>query len=237
MKVEQALIAIGGKASRLQGADCYIPIAKSLLTIGGKPLLYWNLESLGLAGIKKIVLAGDRKDYLASAEQIVASISHKFDETYYFQDQGLGVHGLPYHAKHLFQGDFFFECGHGISRPAHYQAMDIAKNKDNVVFSAFRSHPSNPRQPVLLEGSSVSLVANNENTGVALAHPLLIDQAYAKMLPDLDFNIHRIIRHYATAKQLRYVWNDMPPEFDTEQELHYAQTVYPSHLLSLGISE
>lgn len=233
MKIEQALVAVGGKASRLQNPDNYRPMAKSFLEVEGAPLLRWCLESLCLAGIKSVVLAGDREEYLDSAERVVSTLSCRFDETRFFQDEGLGVHGLPYHTKHLFSDGFFFECGHAISKPAHYQAMDAVKNEDGVVFSAFRSHPSNNRQAVQLDGTRVAL-KGEDRTGVALAHPMLVDQAYAEQLPSLGFNINSIIEHYAETGQLQYAWNNMPPEFDTPEELLAAQVPYSDYCRILG---
>src|SRR6185436_20622334 len=98
-----------------------------------------------------VVLAGDREEYLERAEQVVRELPYGFDETRYFQDQGLGVHGLPYHARHLLGDRFFFECGHAVNEPSHYQTMDAARSENGIVFSAFRSHASNPRLPVKLE--------------------------------------------------------------------------------------
>jgi hypothetical protein len=63
---------------------------------------------------------------------------------------------------------------------------------------------------------------------------MLIDQAYAEQLPSLGFNINRIIEHYAETGQLQYVWNDMPPEFDTPEELLAAQAPYSDYCRSLG---
>lgn len=102
--------------------------------------------------------------------------------------------------------------------------MDTAKTPNNIVFSAYVAHPSNPRQPVRLEGTRVT-PAGDEHTGTALAHPFLIDQAYANRLPALGFNINRIIGYYAAASQLSYVWNDMSPEFDTPQEADHSLLV------------
>jgi dTDP-glucose pyrophosphorylase len=61
MKVEQALVAVGGNASRLKADGIDVPIAKSFLPVAERPLLFWSLSSLALAGVSKLVLAGNQK--------------------------------------------------------------------------------------------------------------------------------------------------------------------------------
>ncbi len=238
MKVEQALIAVGGRASRLKGGGIEVPITKSFLEVEGKPLLLWSLTSLCLAGVKRVVLVGDKREHLQHASRIVDDLPNSLDEVRYFQDKGLGVHGLPYHTRHLLEEGFFFECGHGISKPSHYVAMDSLKRSDNVVFSAFRAHPSNPRQPVILEEARVARLAKpDERTGIALAHPLLVDQVYAEKLPSLGFDITKIIGHYTRTSQLECVTSDMPPEFDIADELREAQGVYSVYFNKVKVNK
>lgn len=73
----------------------------------------------------------------------------------------------------------------------------------------------------MLTQSPASLSDQGTLTGYALAHPLLADQAYAEKLPELDFNISIVIRHYSEAGRLQYALSDMPPEFDTASEPRY----------------
>ena len=224
MRTEQALVAVGGRASRLRENAEQQPFAKSFMTADLYPLLHWCLRSLQLAGVKRVVLAGDKREHLLAAEAVVGELLTEFDAVQFFQDEGAGMHGLPYQTRHLLDETFFFECGHATNMPSHYLAMDTAKTPDNVVFSAYIAHSSNPRQPVRLEGPRVT-PTGDEQTGIALAHPLLLDQAYANRLPDLGFNINRIIGHYATISQLSYVWNNMAPEFDTIEEVDHSLLV------------
>jgi hypothetical protein len=226
METQQALIAIGGKASRLRSGGLEVGRTKSFLEITGEPLLFWCLKSLATAGISRIVLAGDQNDYLTAAEQIIESQPLRFEDVQYFKDPGLGVHGLPYQARNLLEESFFFECGHGISKPSHYSKMDTIKDSRNVVFSAFHAHPDNQRQQVILKNQSVKLAVPPEASDSALAHPMLLDQRYAETLPALDFNITKIIGYYAASSELKYVWNEMPPEFDTMSEYLDAENLY-----------
>jgi hypothetical protein len=78
---------------------------------------------------------------------------------------------------------------------------------------------------VLTDGS-VRLANADEESGVALAHPMLIDQAYANRLPSLEFNVSRIIGYYAMRSQLGYVWSDMPPEFDLAEEFEQVRASF-----------
>lgn len=226
MRVEQALVAVGGEASRLKAGGVEVVSTKSFMSFAERPLLFWCLSSLRIAGIKRVVLVGNQSAYLEQAKNVVESLPDGFQRVIYFQDEGLGVHGLPYHTRHLLDDEFFFECGHGVSRPAHYRQMDGAKREGTIVFSAFQSHLSNPRQPVILTDNGVKLADPDQETGEALAHPLLIDQEYADRLPSLGFDVKRIIGHYAARSKLSYIWNDMPPEFDVIEELRAVQTVY-----------
>jgi hypothetical protein len=225
MKVEQALVAVGGQASRLRAGTDLKPFAKSFMEVDYYPLLYWCLKSLQFAGIKRVVLAGDRREYLDTAYDIADLQLGGFEAVRLYHDEGAGVHGLPHQTMHLLDESFLFECGHATNMPSHYIAMDAAKTPDNVVFSAYSAHPSNPRQPVNLDETEVTLT-HGEYTGQALAHPLLIDQAYANRLPMLGFDINRIIGHYAAAGALSYTWNEMAPEFDTADELDLSRQVH-----------
>jgi len=144
MKTVQALVAIGGRASRLRSGGIDVPISKSFLLLHGKPLLYWTLKSLYIAGIKEVVLCADARIQLLEADLILSQASFEF-KVRDFLDDGLGVHGLPYQARSVLDGQFIFECGHGVSEPQHYSRLDAAKRARNVVFSGFQPHPSNPR--------------------------------------------------------------------------------------------
>ena len=234
MRVEQALVAVGGRASRLKADGVEVPATKSLLMVENTPLLSWCLQSLCLAGVKRIVLAGNEENHLTKAQAIAESLPSQFKEVTYFQDEGLGVHGLPYHAKHLLGYEFFFECGHGISKPAHYRKMDAQKSENTVVFSAFTAHHLNLRQPVTIKDGELALAAVDSKDGFAIAHPMLIDQTYTENLPSLGFDIQRIIGHYSTTRQLEYVWNDMPPEFDIADEYQVAQKMYATFKTELS---
>jgi hypothetical protein len=225
MKALQALVAIGGRARRLREGGMEVPITKSFLDVGGRPVLYWNLLSLHIAGVRRLVIASDRPDLRRYLDSVLADLRPKFDRVECFLDGGLGVHGLPYQArdclKEVFvEETFIFECGHSVMAPRHYANLITAKKANNVVFSAFRPHPENPRQPITL----------NRGPGPeiwALAHPFVVDGDYVERLPSLGFNISNILRYYGSNGRLSYVFTDQPPEFDIVEEYEASRRCVP----------
>jgi hypothetical protein len=231
--IQQALVAIGGQATRLKNDGIDVPVSKSFLPVAGQPLLYWTLSSLHRAGIRSIVISGNETRFLYLAEQVVVSLPFTFEEVVYFQDGGLGVHGLPYKIKHLLDAQILFECGHHVSRPEHYQALAQAKTSTNVVFSAIVPHPKNPRYPVRLKQRTIEPVDQLGPEIYALAHPLVADQSYSLQLLDSSFSVKNIINHYAALGQLAWVKSDLPPEFDIALEFQDAQSAYEPYIKAL----
>ena len=240
MDISQALIAIGGKARRIREGGVDVPISKSFIPVCGKPLLYWNLLSLHAAGVKRIVLCGDHPLQLQEAEVLLSGMSDThFSDVKFFQDPGLGVHGLPYQVLDkepawLDEG-FVFECGHSLMMPEHYRRIMEAKTSENIVFSLFESHPANRRQPVVLSGDRVYVDWAPCRGRHALAHPMVVDAAYASQLPFLGFDIGQILKEYATSTQLTYVASAMPPEFDVLAEMLSAMPLYETYLADAGL--
>jgi hypothetical protein len=174
------------------------------------------------------VLAGDTPETLRAASETLRLADFPFSDVELFADRGLGVHGLPFHARHLLNEDFIFECGHSILEVSHYRTLIERKAEENVVFSAFDPHPSNPRQPVSLLADG--RVAPQPNGGYALAHPFAVDMRYALNLPRLGYSINSIIEHNARVDRLRFVKSNFPPEFDVIQELEFARPIYEAAL-------
>lgn len=233
--ISQALIAIGGKARRIREEGVDVPISKSFIPVHGKPLLYWNLLSLRAAGVKRIILCADHPLQLQEAEVLLGGMSDtRFSDVKFFQDPGLGVHGLPYqvlaHEPAWLDEDFVFECGHSLMMPEHYRLIMNAKDNENIVFSLFESHPANRRQPVVLSGDRVYVDWAPCRGRHALAHPMVVDTAYASQLPFLGFDIGQILREYATTARLTYVPSEMPPEFDVLAEMRSVLPLYETYL-------
>lgn len=224
----QALVAVGGRSSRLRSGGFDVRLSKSFIGVSGRPLLHWCLSSLYQAGIRDVVLCGNEAVHLREAEATVTSAHFTFDNVRFFRDPGLGMHGLPWQARDLLENEFIFECGHSIMTPNHYKHLFQKKRPGRVVTSGFHPHPDNVRQPVSLRRGRVELATRAARQ--AIAHPFVVDQEYVRRLPELNFDIHRIIRHYSSLKRLTYVMSDMPPEFDVVPEMLDAVSIYKDYL-------
>ena len=230
--IQQALILVGGNASRLKAGGIPVPLSKAFIKIAGKSLFYWNLQSLHAAGIRHLIIAADKTNLLYAASIIIRKHPCKFTRVIYFHDEGNGAHGLPYELRYLLDDTFVFECGHSISRPEHYTNLLKAKGPRNVVFSAFKGHSSNRRQPVLLKDGAAYPTKNSRFS--VIAHPIVADKNYATNLLRLKFNINSIIDHYSQDSSLNYTLSDMPPEYDMKEEMIEAHHIYEHYLASLA---
>ncbi|MFA6041775.1 MAG: NTP transferase domain-containing protein [Methylophilus sp.] len=231
--VEQALVLIGGKASRLRASGYSLESSKAFIQVAGKPLLYWNLKMLHSAGIHRLVIAADTSYLLFQANKIIRSLPVKFIRVNFFQDEGNGVHGIPYELRYLLDETFLFECGHSFSKPEHYSKLIRCKVGADVVFSAYTAHPKNSRQPVALRDGRVYEGVDNSHS--VIAHPIVANQEYASSLLRLKFNIYNIIAHYTDLQGLKYIANDLPVEFDNADELWVSIHIYEQYLARVAI--
>ncbi|HUB94013.1 MAG TPA: NTP transferase domain-containing protein [Verrucomicrobiae bacterium] len=230
--VRQAVILVGGKASRLRADSIDVPISKAFMTVADKPILYWCLLSLHEAGIRTLVIVGDQLRVLRAAEKTIKHRPCRFTRIDYFHDEGNGAHGVLHELRYLLDEYYIFECGHSFSLKAHYKLMMHQKNDTNIVFSAFRPTPKNLRQPVALKQGKVTDQSSERKW--AIAHPILGDKAYARSLLELGFNIENIIAYYVQNGLLAYVKNTMPPEYDIADEMRTAHAIYQHYLASLA---
>ena len=226
-KVRQALVAIGGRASRLRADGVNVPISKSFIRVCGRPLLFWCLEFLYMGGIRELILCADDPSQISAANMVLSELPIKFTDVVMFTDPGAGVHCLPFHTRDILRDRCLFECGHNVTLPSHLQAMDRLKSPDNVVFSAFEPHPDNLRYPVrLVDGVITRGLQAGDPGQFAFAHPLLIDRSYAEILPYLGYNFVNIVDYYRLSRRLSYVKGVMPPEFDIKDEFVISMTAY-----------
>jgi CTP:phosphocholine cytidylyltransferase-like protein len=231
--VTQALVLVGGTASRLKTGGVLVPLTKSFMIVNSKPLLYWNLCSLHQAGIRELIISGDHVRQLYEASKVIKLLPCKFDNIVYFHDEGNGVHGLPYELRYLLRPLFIIDCGHGLSTPAHYKKLMKAKRTCAVVFSGYITHPANIRQPVLLKKGKVYATSI---PGKAIAHPIIADENYARELLRLRFKIDTIIQYYSHCGLLRYVKNTLPPEYDVIEEMKEAHDKYHQYITKHMVS-
>lgn len=226
-RTRQALVAIGGRASRLRAEGINVPISKSFMRVSGRPLLFWCLLYLYYGGIRDLILCADDPDQKRAAKIVVSELPVRFASLTIFDDPGAGVHCLPFHVRDLLHDQYLFECGHNVTLPSHLYAMDKLKTPGDVVFSAFDPHPNNLRYPVRFINGIVSPGQRISAPGqIAFAHPLLIDRAYAEILPYLGHNFINVVDYYGFRGRLRYVKGVMPPEFDIKDELISSMTAY-----------
>jgi hypothetical protein len=226
----QALVLVGGSASRLKAGGVHVPLAKAFMAVAGRPLLYWNLKFLYEAGVRKLVLAGDKPELLYHASRVLKSHPYLFKQVRYFCDMGNGVHGIPYELRYLLDETFIFDCGHAISRPEHYRALIKSIHNKSVVFSGYEAHPLNQRQPVSLSGQAVKLYGQAD---MAIAHPIIASQSYARQLLGLGFDIRNIISFYTSRDLLGYVINSLPPEYDVPEEMESTLEAYRQYISTL----
>ena len=227
IKTRQALVAIGGRASRLRADGVNVPISKSFIRVSGRPLLFWCLEFLYMAGVREVLLCADNPAQKRAAKVVLSELPVKFVDVMMFDDPGVGVHCLPFHVREYLHEQYLFECGHNVTLPSHFQAMDRLKSSYNIVFSAFTPHPDNLRYPVRwMDGMISRGLRIDAPEQFAFAHPLLVDRSYAEMLPYLGFNFINIVDYYAFNGRLCYVNGLMPPEFDIKDELVGSMTAY-----------
>lgn len=215
-EVKQALIAVGGSGNRIRADGLDVPLSKSFLPMAGTEVLHWVVSGLLEAGIGSLIFTADRHGLFDAVQRVLSRLPEA-EEVIFFEDDGLGTHGLPYQVLRGCAGlqqNFLFECGNSVMTSDHYRRLCRAKTSANVVFSGFDPHPANPRQPVGLGPNGRVVGATGANDRGAIAHPMVIDREYARNLPGLDFDINRIIDAYIQRGMLHYVKTHLRPEFD-----------------------
>lgn len=234
-RITQAIVLVGGKASRLRAANVSVPLSKAFLIIASKPTLYWALHCLHTAGIRRLVLVGDKVVHLHEAEVIIRSHHSRFIRVDYVRDEGNGVHGIPYELRYLLEDMYVFDCGHSISKPTHYRKLMSTKASHKscrVVLSGYTPHPKNLRQPVTLFDGRVLISQSNKH---CVAHPMVADRQYAASLLHLDFTITKILDYYIESNSVRYVLSDMPVEYDIQEEMAESIPAYNEFIDGIGI--
>jgi choline kinase len=229
-KIDQALIAAGGNGKRLKGGGVDIPLAKSFISLEGKPLLYWNLKGLVDAGINRLVITSDTKEKLRRAETVVDDIATMNDvqDVTFFQDQGLGTNGLPHYTKDLLDEEFIFDFGHNITLPSHYEKLRSSKTPDVVVFSGFEPNGYSDH-PVTHVNTDTGIA--QENSGIhtrrmEVAAPFVLDQQWVAQIPLLDFTFAKMVQERAQRKNAVVVFSELPIEIDTSEDFKRTMPIY-----------
>lgn len=200
-KIDQALVAAGGKGTRLKYGGIEVPMAKSFISLEGKPLLYWNLEDLINAGINRLVIASDTKEKLKRAETVIDDLArkHTLREVELYKDQGLGTNGLPYSARHLLDEEFVFEYGHNIIYPDHYDDLRESKLPGKVVFSGFVANGYSDHPTVYVDADTrfAHDYPKIHTTKQEVAAPFVLDQEWIAEIPLYDFSLAKMVQERA----------------------------------------
>ncbi len=238
MNTKQALVTCGGKGLRLKTAGMEFPLSKSFIEFEDHPMIYWSLLGLYHAGIERLVIIGNSAEKLKRVEEMLSDFPYDFSQVDFHKDSGLGTSGLPYQARHFLDDYFFFELGHSMSEPEHYNRLeDELKDADSIVFSGFKPNPYSPRLCIRVNDLKITLISSltGADNEFSVCSPGLLSQRYISNLPRLDFNFNKIINFYASNNLLGVVYSHLPIEVDVVEEWREAVPSYKSHIRKLHV--
>ena len=127
----KAFLLAAGEGTRLQPYTSVIP--KSLLPIGGKPVLRWILERLKFHGLTDVVLCIN-KSFQDQFEYHVSN-SHNlgFNVEFSISDRPLGTAGEIYNARKFIDGPFILYYGDELTKVNLTEMMRFHKTKKDGV--------------------------------------------------------------------------------------------------------
>lgn len=194
------------------------------MEIEGRPLLYWCLEAIHEAGIEEVLLTVEDETRLDHAKEVAEESPYELpSEVILHEDPGLGATGLPYQVREHLDDQFFFEFGHHLTQPSHYQEMDEARTRyGEIVVSHYECENPTDRPEINLGGETV-----------ILSSPYLLDQRYIQELPRHDFEIDEILFDYLQKGDMETVENTGPIEPDLPEEFSEAAPEYREIVWSL----
>lgn len=127
-----AIILAAGCGRRLNLPD---KLPKSLVDIGGRTLLAWQIDAFASVGVKRIalVVGYEKARVIAHAERLAAiyGIEITFVENPHFAETNT-LHSL-YLARHLMDGAFYIANGDLLLRPSLVQAL--AQSRQDTAFA------------------------------------------------------------------------------------------------------
>lgn len=212
--IKVALVAAGGRGSRLQAEGVEVPLSKPFLDMDGNPFIHHALLTLQDAGVQDIIVSVDSDEKYKKSEEIIFRLRRELGfraNTMMHVQPGEGAHGVPWHAKDAIDGRTFMFCaGHDPQTAAHYKALDVAKDSRNAVFSVFPYDPrtNRPVYDIPRLGSGVP------------AHPIVGDSNYIDLIEKTNFNIGEIINTLIADGRMTGVKCETPPEFDLLSEYY-----------------
>lgn len=221
-----AIVAIGGKGTRLQSSMPGETGSKSFLTIAGRPALFWTLIELRAAGIRHLTLCGEDQDLLLAGARIAGDLGYSGSRVNLFRDSGKGVHGIPGQLGGTPE-QFFFVAGHATVRSSHYGELRSFAGSGQSVFSVFPiERVSDIRTRTLVKPTtskirfSAGMFSDTiPSDGVVLSFPYLLSDTYIPLLKQHSWTIGDAVKDPEWERLSRYVLSSDLPEFDVPRDL------------------
>lgn len=219
-EISQALIAVGGRAKRLRESKPDLPpfLSKSFLHFNGKPALYWTLKNLRQAGIARLILAAEKDTLLEQGKHIALEVGFAESNVILYRDLGEGVHGLPYHTRHVTDQRFIFEAGHGMAPASHYRLLRTIPD-DKIAYSTYTLQTNNDSRIILDESISIGFDGRR-----VVALPYCINKEWAHHISHARFSVRTVLIKNIHDKQVVFVKGSFQPEFDVGTEYETVQS-------------
>lgn len=254
----KGLILAGGHGSRLYPAT--LGVSKQLLPIYDKPMIYYPLSVLMLAGIREIAiittshdqqafkrLLGDGSQWGLNFEYIIQKKPEGLAQAFILSEDFLGGN-----AACLILGDNIF-YGHGLTSLLH-QAKDHILNNDGAC--VFGYHVKDPKRYGIVEFDTSGAVISIEEkpsqpkTNVAVTGLYFYDNQVCHLAKSIkpshrnELEITHLNQKYLQRNQLRielmgrgYAWLDTGTHESLMQATHFISTIEDRQSLKISCPE
>lgn len=151
-----AFIQAGGAGTRLKSITGDLP--KPMVSIAGKPILQWQVESLAKSGIAKVIIVCPKsstaiQDYFGDGKKFGVSISYIVEET------PLGSGGALYYAAKFIKEDFFLLFG-DLMLDVDFERFLKFHKKHGSIITTFAHPNSHPYDSDVLVANAEDRVVN-----------------------------------------------------------------------------
>lgn len=219
MLTNTALIAAGGLGTR--AADITYYSSKSFITYKDKPLIYYTILSVKLAGIDQIIVSIDDKRYKSKLQNIKDKLNIKLSHKLVTR---IGATGIPFHCRDMLPERFFYLYGNSPPSPQHLVALDDLTNREELGVSLFDNTTSAKPRKIKMNGNQIvelNFEGCSKNTGIDfyLNLPLILTKRYVELLPKQNFDLENTLKTFMTDGIIRGKVANFPPEFNYSYEL------------------